>query len=175
MSMLVLSLVSVFEKLRDGNCRIICVRDWDQLPPVSNGWRGKEVDPLILKDSKLLKRWAENNLFVLTRCRRSDQAHFDFYTSLPDDLQSAIDLTKRRYKKRSKIDLHLVISHRHRRELNTKEQDLFCQVTVFYTHPTLPTNDAAFISVVALSCTKNYPIYLSIELPFTVYLLTSCS
>jgi ATP-dependent exoDNAse (exonuclease V) alpha subunit len=126
-SMLSIGLISVLDQLRAGHCRIICVGDFDQLPPVSNGWRGQNVDPLILKDSTLLKRWTEHNMFILTRCRRSDQIHFDFYTGLPDNLQSAINLTMQRYKKRSKIDLHLVISHRHRRELNTKEQELFSQ------------------------------------------------
>jgi ATP-dependent exoDNAse (exonuclease V) alpha subunit len=126
-SMLSLSLVSVLDQLRAGDCQIISVGDWDQLPPVSNSWRGKEVDQLILKDSKVLKRWAGTNMFILTRCRRSDQAHFDFYTSLPDDLQSAKNLTIQRYKKRSKIDLHLVISHKHRKMLNKTEQDAFSQ------------------------------------------------
>jgi hypothetical protein len=125
-SMLSLSLTAIIDQLRAGDCKIICVGDFQQLPPVSNSWRGTSVDPLILKESKMLKRWADCNLFVLRRCRRSDQKHFDFYTNLPTDLSLAIELSKQRYKKRSKVDLHLVISHRHRRELNNAEQDLFC-------------------------------------------------
>ena len=58
---------------------------------------------------------------------RRSAAHFDFYTSLPQNLQEAIKLTKQKYRKRSDVDLHLVISHRHRRILNTTEQDKFCK------------------------------------------------
>jgi len=126
-SMLSLALVAILDQLRAGKCRIITFGDWEQLPPVSNCWRGNEVDPLILKDSKLLKRWSHQTLFQLTRCRRSDQSHFDFYTSLPQNLDEAKRLTIKKYRKRSHSDLHLVISHRHRISLNTTEQDKFCQ------------------------------------------------
>ena len=63
-SMLSLALVAILDQLRAGKCKIITFGDWDQLPPVSNGWRGHEVDALILKDSNLLKRWSNNTLYL---------------------------------------------------------------------------------------------------------------
>ena len=45
----------------------------------------------IFKDSLLLKRWSDGHLWQLTRCRRSDQAHFNFYTELHEDLPAVRD------------------------------------------------------------------------------------
>jgi len=123
--MLSLALVSVLDQLRAGNCRIVSFGDWDQLPPVGNSWRGTSVDPQIFKDSALLKTWSDHNLFVLTRCRRSDEAHFGFYTSLHEDLSTAITRVRASYKTGTRADLHLVISHRKRRALNAKQQATF--------------------------------------------------
>ena len=122
-SMLCLPIVAILDQMRVC-CRIIAFGDFDQLEPVSNCWRGQAVDPKILKESHLLKRWSDSTMFQLTRCRRSDQSHFNFYTSLPDDIHEAIRLTKQTYRKRSEADLHLVISHNHRRNLNDKYQKI---------------------------------------------------
>jgi hypothetical protein len=83
------------------------------------------VSPKILEHSDLLKDWSDCTMFQLTKCRRSDEPHFRFYTSLPEDLHTAINMTKRKYKKSNEEDgdLHLVISHRKRRSLNVNKQE----------------------------------------------------
>jgi hypothetical protein len=124
-SMLSMALVAVLDQLRAGGARIVSFGDWAQLPPVGNSWRGHAIDPLIFKDSALLKRWSDCTLFELTRCRRSDQAHFDFYTSLPECLETCIALARAKYKKSDRAQLHLTISHRKRRSINTKLQQAF--------------------------------------------------
>ncbi len=124
-SMVSLGLVAVLDHLRSSGCRIISFGDWDQLEPVGNSWRGKAVAPSILRESALLKRWSGSNLFELTRCRRSDQVHFDMYTRLHPDLRTAIAATRAVYKKSSRAErgaLHLVISHKKRRTLNAIHQ-----------------------------------------------------
>ena len=65
-------------------------------------------------------------MFKLTKCRRSDQAHFNFYTNLHESLEIAKTWTRAKYKQGSpEGSLHLVISHRKRRALNEKLQDAF--------------------------------------------------
>ena len=61
-------------------------------------------------------------MFRLTRCRRSDQAHFDSYTSLPTDLPSAICQVRARYGSSEDADLHLTISHKRRRAISMEKQ-----------------------------------------------------
>jgi len=127
-SMLSLGLVAVLDNLRASGCRIVSFGDWDQLPPVGNSWRGKAVDPQILKDSALLKRWSDCTLVQLTRCRRSDQAHFSFYCQLNEDLPTAISWARAAYKRSYKTNpgaLHLCISHRRRRAINAELQEAF--------------------------------------------------
>ena len=87
------------------------------------------MEPLILRHSALLKRWSDCTLFQLTRCRRSDQAHFNFYTQLHEDLPTAICWARAAYK-RGRTDrdgLHLVISHRKRRTINAERQEAFAE------------------------------------------------
>ena len=66
-------------------------------------------------------------MFKLTRCRRSDEPHFRFYTQLPPELQTAIAWTRAAYKRGSAADdgLHLCISHRNRRRINGLRQEAF--------------------------------------------------
>jgi len=130
-SMLSMALTAVLDNLRASGCRIVSFGDWDQLPPVGNSWRGEAVDPLILRDSALLKRWSDCTLFRLTRCRRSDEAHFNFYTQLHEDLPTAIAWARAAYKsthsagmrRAERGGLHLVISHRKRRTINAERQN----------------------------------------------------
>ena len=126
-SMVSLGLLAILDQLRAGDCQIVCSGDWDQLPPVGNSWRGKAVDPLIFQDSHLLEQWSGSTHFKLTRCRRSDKPHFQFYTSLNSNLATAIAWTKLAYKKSDEADLHLVISHAKRRSINSTRQGLFAQ------------------------------------------------
>ena len=103
-SMLSLSLVAILDNLRASGCRIISFADFDQLPPVCNSWRGAAVHPQILKDSALLKRWSDGHLFQMTRCRRSDPCHFQFYTQMSAHLPTAIAWTRAAYKRSHKIE-----------------------------------------------------------------------
>ena len=122
--MLSLALVAVLDNLRAGDCRIVTFGDAQQLEPVGNSWRGKPVDPLIFMSSALLKRWSDHTYFQLTRCRRSDAPHFAFYTSLHENLSTAIVWTRAHYARGTDSDngLHLCISHRNRRRINALRQ-----------------------------------------------------
>ena len=66
-------------------------------------------------------------MFQLTRCRRSDEPHFRFYTQLHSELQTAIAWTRAAYKRGADTDagLHLCISHRNRRRINALRQEAF--------------------------------------------------
>ena len=75
----------------------------------------------------MYKQWAECTKFVLTRCRRSDQAHFDFYCGLPQDVSLAIKKAKKRYAQWEHADLHAVISHAKRRKINSAMQQEACE------------------------------------------------
>ena len=61
----------------------------------------------------------------LTRCRRSDAPHFAFFTALHEDLATAIAWTRGAYKRTERAQLHLTISHRKRRRINTRLQSAF--------------------------------------------------
>jgi hypothetical protein len=54
-SMLHLGLISSCDHLRLGDCRIICLGDWAQLPVVGNSWRGTPIDPQIFRHSRLYR------------------------------------------------------------------------------------------------------------------------
>jgi hypothetical protein len=123
--MLSLALITVLDNLRASGCRICLFGDWAQLPVVGQSWRGKNLCPKIFEGSALLKRWAGGTLFQLTTCHRSDADHYAFYTSLPDDLPTAIAWTRAAYKQSSDAQLHLVVSHRRRRALNEQAQKEF--------------------------------------------------
>ena len=58
----------------------------------------------------------------LTRCRRGDQAHFDFYTGLPQNLSKAIAESRKRYGHADDADLHVCISHKRRRTIAHAKQ-----------------------------------------------------
>ncbi len=77
-----IDLLAALEHLRLKCVRSICVGDFGQFPPVSNRSRGCKVAPDTFEKSELFLRWSEGTRFVLRRCRRSDQVHFDFIRSL---------------------------------------------------------------------------------------------
>jgi len=125
--MLSLALVATLDNLRLSGTRIVTSGDWKQLPPCGNSWRGTAVDPTILQDSALLKRWSDGHRFSLTRCRRSDAAHYLFYTGLSENIGEAIQQTRAKYAAGDDAmeGLHLTISHRHRRAINEMRQATF--------------------------------------------------
>ena len=79
-----IDLLAALEHLRLKGVRIICFGDFKQLPPVKNRWRACSISPDVFQHARLLKQWSDCTRFVLTRCRRSHQGHFDFYTRVPD-------------------------------------------------------------------------------------------
>jgi len=123
-SMLSLAIVAQLDNLRLGECRVVTLGDWGQLPPVGNSWRGQPVAPTILQDSALLKAWSGHTLFELRRCRRSDAAHFAFYTQLGDDRARAVAAARARFPRgcAQTPGLHLCVSHRRRRAINAIRQ-----------------------------------------------------
>ena len=66
-------------------------------------------------------------MFRLTRCRRSDQLHFDFYTGLPRKQSEAIATSQSRYGQADDADLHVCISHRRRRAIAHAKQKRLAQ------------------------------------------------
>ena len=80
------------------------------------------------RDSRLYKMWADCNMVNLAQYRRSDQAHFDFYTNLGQDLKLAIQRTNSTYGvalPEEDADLHICLSHRKRKEINHHKQYMF--------------------------------------------------
>ena len=124
-SMCCLPLIAALDQLRLLDTKIITFGDFDQLPPhpESNSWRGEPVQAAAFKKSRLYKHWSDCTCFQLTRCRRSDKAHFDFYTTLPDDLRKAISKTKKRFLEPDReVDLHVCLSHYKRRKIGLSKQ-----------------------------------------------------
>lgn len=123
-SMVGIGLLAALNQLRLGDCRICTFGDFDQLPPhpESNSWRGCHVSPWAFKGSRLYKSWSDCTCFQLTRCRRSDQKHFDFYTGLSQNLSKAISESRKRYRDADDADLHICISHKRRRAINSEKQ-----------------------------------------------------
>jgi hypothetical protein len=97
-SFLSLDLIAALEHLRLKNVRLMCFGDYGHLPPVSNRWRGQIVPADVFQDSRLSWHWSSGNRFVLQRCRRSDQAHFDHYCRLRSmPLDVALEIAKKTY------------------------------------------------------------------------------
>ena len=124
-SMCCLPLLSALDQLRLNGTRICTFGDWAQLPPhpESNSWRGQPVDAAAFERSRLYKSWSDCTQFILTRCRRSDARHFEFYTNLPNDLRKAVAASRKQYPPNGgEVDLHICISHRQRRQISQARQ-----------------------------------------------------
>ena len=80
------------------------------------------MDQEAFKKSKLFFDWADGMRFVLRRCRRSDQAHFDFYIGMSKNVGSALKQARKRYRQSDDAELHVTISHKRRRLLNAEKQ-----------------------------------------------------
>jgi len=126
-SMCVLPILAALDQLRLTGTKIATFGDWDQLEPVGNSWRGTPIDNLAFQNSRMYKLWSDCTLFRLRRCRRSDTAHFNFYTNLPQNLPKAISACKKRYapdndEAMHDADLHVTISHKRRRTIAHERQ-----------------------------------------------------
>ncbi len=123
-SMCCLPLLAALDQLRLNGTRIATFGDWDQLPPhpESNSWRGRPVSSTAFRESRLYRSWSDCTRFELTRCRRSDQSHFDFYTNLPQSLPKAIAESRKKYGPARDADLHVCISHKRQRAISTAKQ-----------------------------------------------------
>lgn len=122
-SFMSLDLDAALEHLRQKGVRIICFGDYDQLPPVSNRWRGQLVPADVFKNSRLSWLWSGGNRFVLRRCRRSDQAHFDTYCKLKDmPVSEALKIASRTYPPRYGCNWNIVMSNYRRKQLNGEMQ-----------------------------------------------------
>ena len=123
-SMCGLGLLAALDQLRMNGTKICTFGDWDQLPPhpESNSWRGCPVSATAFRESRLYKSWSDGTCFELTRCRRSDQLHFDWYTNLNQSLPKAITESRRRYRDVEDADLHVCISHKRRRAISSAKQ-----------------------------------------------------
>ena len=122
-SFMSLDLIAALEHLRLKGVRLICFGDFGQLPPVSNRWRGQSVPPDVFQNSRLSWHWSNGNRFVLQRCRRSDQAHFDFYSGLRHlPLSQALQRAARRYPAKSRCDWNIVLSNYRRKKINEEMQ-----------------------------------------------------
>lgn len=126
-SMCCLPLLTALDQLRLNGTQICTFGDWFQLPPhpESNSWRGCPVSATAFRESRLYKSWSDCTCFELTRCRRSDQAHFDFYTTLPQSLPNAIAESWKKYGHAvtgMDADLHVCISHYRRRAISSAKQ-----------------------------------------------------
>ncbi len=73
------------------------------------------MDAHAFRESRLYKHWSDRSMFQLTRCRRCDEAHFQFYVGLPQSLPEVIAASRARYGAADDADLHVCISHRRRR------------------------------------------------------------
>lgn len=121
-SMCCLGLLAALDQQRLAGLKICTFGDWDQLPVVANSWRGSPVAASAFQDSRLYKLWSDCTCFQLTKCRRSDQVHYHWYTNLHYTLSKAIAQSKGRYPEKEDADLHICISHRRRRAISQAKQ-----------------------------------------------------
>ena len=128
-SMCCVPLLAALDQLRLAGVKICTFGDWDQLPPHpdSNSWRGNPVSATAFQQSRLYRSWSDCTCFQLSRCRRSDAEHFQFYTSLPQSLRQAIARSKRKYQEVEDVDLHVCLSHRRRRAISSHKQSRLAQ------------------------------------------------
>ncbi len=115
-----IDLIAALETLRLRGTRIICFGDFEQLPPISNRWRGCPVQADVFERSRLFKQWSDCTKFVLTECRRSDEPHFAFYTAVKQrPLTEALADAMQRYPQQpGNAVWNICISHARRRRVN---------------------------------------------------------
>ena len=123
-SFMSVDLLAALEHLRLKGVRIMCFGDFGQLPPVSNRWRGCCVPMDVFENSDLFLNWSGGTRFMLRRCWRSDQAHFDFYTGLRNlPIHEALAAARARYPARAEDSTwNIVMSNFRRKKINEQMQ-----------------------------------------------------
>ena len=119
-----MDLLAALEHLRLKCVHIMCFGDFGQLPPVSNRWRGCGVPATAFENSDLFLNWSEATRFVLKRCWRSDQTHFDFYTGLQGmRIREALAAARARYPARAEDSTwNITMSNFRRKKINQRLQ-----------------------------------------------------
>ncbi len=126
--MLPAALATLLEQLANMDVRFVLFGDWNQLHPPMNHWRADRVRGDALEHSRLLHLWAGGTEIRMNRCRRSSREFFDFCRSLlRPSLEAAVQQCRARFPPGAgplhcQADMHLVLSHRRRRELNARCQ-----------------------------------------------------
>ena len=122
--MLPASILTVLENLATLDVKFVMFGDWHQLGPPLDHWRAARIAPGTFQHSRLLHLWAGGTEFRLTRCRRSNRTHFNFCLELlPMPLADGIAACRAAFPPgpgplHRQADLHLVLSHWRRTELN---------------------------------------------------------
>jgi len=105
--------------------------------------------------SRLFHSWSEGTRFVLTKCRRSDQQHFDFYSSPDLSLAAA----RERYPTQKRLgDWNICLSNVKRRRINLETQKKAAEgqpETVRIEHPEGAFD--CFVGTKLVGCTNSYP------------------
>jgi hypothetical protein len=117
-------LLAALEHLRLKSVHIISVGDFGQLPAINNRWRGCIVPANAFENSDPFLNWSEATRFVLRRCWRSDQSHFDFYTCLKGmSLREALAAARARYPARAEdCTWNITMSNFRRKKINERLQ-----------------------------------------------------
>jgi hypothetical protein len=123
-SMMPATLVTLLENLAVLGVKIVMFGDWNQLLPPMNRWRTDRVPDDAFRRSRLMHIWADGTEFRLTQCMRTTRGFFDICQRLLTvPFEVAVQECRERFPPRSgplhlQADMHLVLSHRHRRRLN---------------------------------------------------------
>jgi hypothetical protein len=120
-----LEFIAMLGQLRLKGTRLIAFGDYEKLPPISSEWRGQIVGAPCFKETALVRAWADSTTFQLRRCRRSDQAHYDFYTAAKSQpLEQALESAMARHPPSSgPCEHNIVISSWHRQCINEQLQE----------------------------------------------------
>ena len=125
-SFMSVDLIAMLEQLRLKGVRLLAFGDFKTLLPACNRWRGQLVPSRLFENSRLFHQWSDGTRFVLRRCPRSDQRHFETYTRLRDThLPSALAEARQIYpppEAEHAADWHIFLSHAKRRRLNNSIQ-----------------------------------------------------
>jgi energy-coupling factor transporter ATP-binding protein EcfA2 len=116
------------QKLMHMGKKFILIGDFNQFGPIGSNIFGGKILGDCIENSDFLKLMADCNLCELTECKRSDEKLFAYYSSLIRGgdrfslpLGEVLEEARHMFPRKKGIpDFSLVISHTHRRALNTR-------------------------------------------------------